>query len=45
MYPELTQEQAHEVASVVEKHVKSKARVSAFTAHRATAASAACVSP
>ncbi len=45
IYPELTQEQAHEVASVVEKHVKSRARVSAFTAHRATAASAACVSP
>ncbi len=43
IYPELTEHQVHQVASVVESHVKSRARPAAFAAQQAASASAACV--
>jgi dTDP-4-amino-4,6-dideoxygalactose transaminase len=42
MYPELSEEQVREVASVVERHVESRSRRRAFAARQAASASAAC---
>ena len=42
IYPEMTGEQVNEVASVVERHVKSRARPHSYASRQAASASAAC---